>query len=60
MDLLPIYQWAEDTRIGEMIRGNTWPFPLIETFHILALAVFVGALFRLAFDGCQHGRHLGG
>ena len=47
MDLLPIFKWAEDTRIGELIRGNTWPFPLIETFHILALAVFVGALFLI-------------
>jgi uncharacterized membrane protein (UPF0136 family) len=47
MDLLPIFQWAEATAVGEWIRGGTWPFPLIETFHILALAVFLGALFLI-------------
>lgn len=47
MDPYPIYKWAEDTALGEWIRGGTWPFPLIETFHILALAVFLGALFLI-------------
>jgi hypothetical protein len=47
MDFYPIFQWAENTFIGEWIRGGTWPFPLIETFHILALAVFLGALFLI-------------
>jgi len=47
MNIYSIFQWAEDTRVGGWIRGNTWPFPLIETFHILALAVFVGALFLI-------------
>ena len=47
MNTYPIYQWAEYTPVGEWIRGNTWPFPLIETFHILALAVFMGALFLI-------------
>jgi hypothetical protein len=47
MDLLPIYQWAEGTALGGWIRGHTWPFPMIETFHILALAVFMGALFLI-------------
>jgi hypothetical protein len=45
MDTYPIFKWAEDTAVGEWIRGGTWPFPLIETFHILALAVFVGCIF---------------
>jgi hypothetical protein len=47
MDLYFIYRWAEDTALGGWIRGNTWPFPLIETFHILALALFMGALFLI-------------
>jgi uncharacterized membrane protein len=47
MDFQPIFQWAEDTAIGAWVRGSTWPFPLIETFHILALAVFMGALFLI-------------
>lgn len=47
MDLYPIFQWAENSAIGAAIRDRTWPFPLIETFHILALAVFMGALFLI-------------
>ena len=47
MDFYPLFKWAENTAIGESIRGGTWPFPLIETFHILALAVFLGALFLI-------------
>lgn len=47
MDTYPIYLWAENTAIGEWIRNGTWPFPLIETFHILALALFMGALFLI-------------
>ena len=47
MNLFPIFQWAENTAVGEWIRGGTWPFPLIETFHILALAVFMGSLFLI-------------
>ena len=47
MDTYPIYKWAENTAVGQWIQGGTWPFPLIETFHILALAVFLGALFLI-------------
>lgn len=47
MDTYPIFLWAENTGIGEWIRDGTWPFPLIETFHILALALFMGALFLI-------------
>jgi len=44
---LPIFQWAEGSSIGTYIRDRTWPFPLIETIHIMALAVFLGALFLI-------------
>jgi hypothetical protein len=47
MDIYPIFQWAEDTALGGWVRGHTWPFPTIETFHILALALFMGALFLI-------------
>jgi len=47
MDTYPIFTWAESTAIGRWIQNGTWPFPLIETFHILALAVFMGALFLI-------------
>lgn len=43
----PLFQWADDSFLGAYIRDRTWPFPLIETVHIMALAVFLGALFLI-------------
>jgi Family of unknown function (DUF6644) len=44
MDLLPFFQWCYDTPVGDTIRNSTWLFPLIEAFHLLGLAVTVGAV----------------
>ena len=42
--LLPFFKWCDQTWLGEWIRGSTWVFPFIETFHILALTIFYGTL----------------
>lgn len=42
--LLPFFTWVENTAIGETIRGSLWLFPVIESFHLLALAVIGGAI----------------
>ena len=47
MDIKTIFQWAEDSSLGAYIRDRTWPFPTVETVHIMALAVFMGALFLI-------------
>ena len=44
MDLLPFFQWCYDTPVGETIRNSTWLFPLIEAFHLLGLALTIGAV----------------
>jgi hypothetical protein len=44
MSLLPFFQWCEKTPVGETIRSSLWMFPVIETFHLLALAVIGGAI----------------
>jgi hypothetical protein len=44
MSLLPFFQWAEATTLGEMIRNSTWAFAVIESFHLLALSVIGGAV----------------
>ena len=44
MDLLPLFQWLEDTSIGEAIRDSLWLFPVIEAVHLLALALIGGAI----------------
>jgi hypothetical protein len=44
MSLLPFFQWCENSAAGETIRNSTWLFPVIESFHLLALAVIGGAV----------------
>lgn len=49
MNLLPFFTWCDETWLGQAIRGVTWAFPLIETIHILALAVLLGAIMLIDF-----------
>jgi len=43
--LLPLFEWCDRTAIGTWIRtGSGWAFPIIETFHILALALLFGTV----------------
>lgn len=44
MDLLPAFQWLEDTAIGVAIRESLWLFPVIEAVHLLALALIGGTI----------------
>ena len=44
MDLLPVFQWLEDTTIGVVIRESLWLFPVIEAVHLLALALIGGTI----------------
>ena len=44
MSLLPFVQWAEASALGTAIRTSTWAFAVIESVHLLALAVIGGAV----------------
>ena len=44
MSLLPFFEWAEHSAVGETIRGSLWLFPVIESFHLLALVVIGGCV----------------
>jgi hypothetical protein len=44
MSMLPFFQWCESSALGEAIRTSTWAFAVIESFHLLALAVIGGAV----------------
>lgn len=44
MNLLPVFQWLEATRIGTVVRESLWLFPIIECVHLLALAMLGGAV----------------
>lgn len=44
MSLLPFFEWCESTRLGEAIRNSTWAFAVIESVHLLGLALIGGAV----------------
>src|SRR5580692_9343687 len=43
----PFFAWVDTTAMSTYIKGTTWVFPLVETIHILALAVLLGSLFLI-------------
>lgn len=44
MSLLLFFEWCENTAIGSAIRNSLWLFPVIESIHLLALALIGGAI----------------
>src|SRR5215469_6763231 len=40
----PYFEWCGNTWLGATVRDTVWAFPLIETFHLLALAVLLGTV----------------
>src|SRR5262252_10821367 len=53
-----IIQWMQTSDIGTGIRESIWLFPIVETTHVLALAISVGVLLwfdlRLMGWGMKH------
>jgi hypothetical protein len=53
-----IIQWMQNSDIGTGIRESIWLFPIVETTHVLALALSVGVLIwfdlRLMGWGMKH------
>jgi hypothetical protein len=41
--LYSMCQWLEQTGLGTGVRDSTWLFPIIETVHILGIALLVGS-----------------
>src|SRR5438094_10543957 len=44
---LPFFRWCDSTWLGETIRSSRFYFPIIETFHLLALTILFGAVIVL-------------
>src|SRR5262249_12943094 len=44
MSLLPFFQWCEASPVGQAIRLSPWAFAVIESVHLLGLAVIGGAV----------------
>lgn len=47
MNLHPLFQWFEATAIGTSVRQSLWLFPVIECFHLLALALLGGTVLAV-------------
>lgn len=47
--LLPLFEALEASAIGEAIRNSLWLFPIVESFHLLGLAVIGGAILVVDF-----------
>jgi hypothetical protein len=49
--IIELFYFFEDSFIGEYIRGSAWLFPVIESFHLIGLAILGGSVvigdFRL-------------
>ena len=44
MSLLDLFQWCEQSAIGDAIRNSVWLFPFIEAFHLVGLGATAGAV----------------
>ena len=44
MSLLPLFEWCEHSGLGNAMRRSVWLFPVIESFHLLGLALIGGAV----------------
>ena len=42
--LLPFFEWCEQFWLGQFIVSSNWLFPVIESVHLLGLAVLGGAI----------------
>lgn len=55
MSVLSFFSWCEASPLGEGIRASKWLFPVIESFHLLALAVIGGAVLLVNLRLCGLG-----
>lgn len=47
MSFLPLFHWLAHTHIGIAMRDATWAFAIVEIVHLIALAIFGGAILLL-------------
>ena len=47
--LLPFFEWCETLWLGQFVVGSNWLFPVIESVHLLGLALLGGAIFLVDF-----------
>src|SRR5947207_12261526 len=57
---LPFFEWCGKTWLGSTVRDTVWAFPVIETLHLLALAVLLGTVLIVNLRVFGLGARFGG
>ena len=47
MSLLPFFEWMQGLSISAFFLGSIWPTPIVQNIHLIAVAVFAGALLTV-------------
>src|SRR5438128_2170750 len=47
MSLLPFFQWCENSGLIVVMRSSVWLFPVIESLHLMGLALIGGAVLMV-------------
>jgi hypothetical protein len=47
MSLLPLFQWCENSGLMVAMRSSLWLFPVIESLHLMGLALTGGAVLMV-------------
>jgi hypothetical protein len=47
MSLLPFFQWCENSGLIVAMRSSVWLFPVIESLHLMGLALIGGAVLMV-------------
>src|SRR3954471_2384950 len=55
MSLLPWAQWLDASTLGVAIRDSSILFPIVETFHLIALSLLGGAVLVVDLRLCGFG-----
>ncbi|MGD9738012.1 MAG: DUF6644 family protein [Bauldia sp.] len=44
MDIDSVLAWIEATSLAQWMKYSTWGFPMVESFHVIAIAIVVGTI----------------
>jgi hypothetical protein len=55
MNLMPFFQWLQDSGLSKVLNDSSWLYAVIQAFHLVTLAIFAGALLILDLRLLGHG-----
>ena len=48
MDLRPFFQWMQDSGLATSMNQSVWLYAVVQAFHLVTLAIFLGAVLIVA------------